>query len=122
MTKPPIDSSFTANVAELEVACGTGVVTRALAAALPDECSIVATDLNEAMVEHGQRVGIDRREMWRQADVMALPTVITTSSDDLSRPVSRSETYAVRVACDGTGLGGSERLLEARWPGESVRR
>ena len=34
----------------LETAAGTGVVTRALASALPESVSIVATDLNEAMV------------------------------------------------------------------------
>jgi SAM-dependent methyltransferase len=57
----------------LEVACGTGVVGRALATALPQECSIVATDLNGAMIEHGQAVGTSRPVTWRQADVMALP-------------------------------------------------
>ena len=57
----------------LEVACGTGVVTRALAEVLPEECAIVATDLNDAMVAHGQQVGTTRPVTWRQADVMALP-------------------------------------------------
>jgi len=103
MTKPASDTSFTAEVAQfyesalvplifrpyandlaerakrlapssvLEVACGTGVVTRALATALPAECSIVATDLNDAMVAHGQLVGTSQPVTWRQADVMALP-------------------------------------------------
>ena len=41
----------------LEIAAGTGVVTRALASALPENVSIVATDLNEAMLEHAQSVG-----------------------------------------------------------------
>jgi ubiquinone/menaquinone biosynthesis C-methylase UbiE len=59
--------------AVLEVACGTGVVTRALAAALPAECEIVATDLNDAMVSHAESVGTARTVVWRQADVMALP-------------------------------------------------
>jgi ubiquinone/menaquinone biosynthesis C-methylase UbiE len=57
----------------LEVACGTGVVTRALASSLPAACAITATDLNEAMVTHGERVGTVRPVTWRQADVMALP-------------------------------------------------
>ncbi len=57
----------------LEVACGTGVVTRALAASLPTACAITATDLNEAMVAHAQRVGTIRPVTWRRADVMALP-------------------------------------------------
>jgi len=103
MPKPAVDTSFTTDVAEfyesalvplifrpyardlaertealspssvLEVACGTGVVTRALATGLPGDCSIVATDLNDAMVEHGQKVGTSRPVTWRQADVMALP-------------------------------------------------
>ena len=35
----------------LEVAAGTGVVTRALRAALPSDVRIVATDLNEGMLK-----------------------------------------------------------------------
>jgi ubiquinone/menaquinone biosynthesis C-methylase UbiE len=57
----------------LEVACGTGVVTRALAKSLPAACAIAATDLNSAMVAHAERVGTIRPVTWRQADVMALP-------------------------------------------------
>ena len=33
----------------LEIAAGTGVATRSLAAVLPDNVSIVATDLNQPM-------------------------------------------------------------------------
>lgn len=57
----------------LEVACGTGVVTRALAASLPATCAITATDVSPAMVAHAERVGTSRPVAWRQADVMALP-------------------------------------------------
>jgi ubiquinone/menaquinone biosynthesis C-methylase UbiE len=57
----------------LEVACGTGVVTRALATTLPNWSEIFATDLNNAMVAHAQLVGTARTVSWRQADVMALP-------------------------------------------------
>lgn len=35
----------------LKVAAGTGVVTRALATALPEAVAIVATDLNPAMLD-----------------------------------------------------------------------
>jgi len=103
MTRPASDASFTTDVAEfyestlvplifrpyahdlaertrslapssvLEIACGTGVVTRELARVLPERCTIVATDLNDAMVEHGEQVGTTRPVIWRQADVMALP-------------------------------------------------
>ncbi len=103
MNKPTVDSSFTTDVARfyesslvplifepyaadlagraqaveptsvLEVACGTGVVTRALASALLPSCTIEATDLNDAMVTHAEMVGASRQVTWRQADVMSLP-------------------------------------------------
>ena len=57
----------------LEIAAGTGVVTRALASALPDTVSIVATDLNQAMLDHAAAVGTTRAVEWRQADAMQLP-------------------------------------------------
>lgn len=57
----------------LEIAAGTGVVTRALASSLPDNVSIVATDLNQAMLDHGAAVGTKRAVEWRQADAMQLP-------------------------------------------------
>lgn len=57
----------------LEVACGTGVVTRELAKLLPQTCSILATDLNSAMVEHAQEIGTVRPVGWQAADVMDLP-------------------------------------------------
>ena len=56
----------------LEVAAGTGVVTRALAA-LPGIGSIVATDLNPAMLDQAKAVGTRRPVEWRQADAMQLP-------------------------------------------------
>jgi SAM-dependent methyltransferase len=57
----------------LEVAAGTGVVTRAMASALPDTVAIVATDLNAAMIDHAAAVGTQRAVDWRQADAMRLP-------------------------------------------------
>lgn len=57
----------------LEVACGTGVVTRALAKTLPADAEITATDLNGAMVAHAQSLGAHREVTWREADVMSLP-------------------------------------------------
>lgn len=56
----------------LEIAAGTGAVTRALANALP-EADIVATDLNPAMLEQAQAIGTARPVEWRQADALALP-------------------------------------------------
>jgi len=58
----------------LEVAAGTGRVTRQLLKVLPQDGTIVATDLNEPMIEHAKtRVPPDPRLTWRQADAMALP-------------------------------------------------
>jgi SAM-dependent methyltransferase len=56
----------------LEIAAGTGVVTRALAT-LPGERSLVATDLNQAMLDQAAAVGTARPVRWQQADAMALP-------------------------------------------------
>ena len=57
----------------LEVAAGTGVVTRALAGTLPEDAAIVATDLNQAMLDQAGEVGTRRPVEWRQADAMQLP-------------------------------------------------
>lgn len=57
----------------LEVAAGTGVVTRALAKTLPQSVRIVATDLNGAMIDRARTVGTAREVEWREADAMALP-------------------------------------------------
>jgi SAM-dependent methyltransferase len=57
----------------LETAAGTGVVTRAMASALPETVSITATDLNPAMLDRAAAVGTARHVDWRQADAMQLP-------------------------------------------------
>ena len=57
----------------LEVAAGTGVVTRALASALAAPTTIVATDLNQAMLDHAAEIGAAGHVQWRQADAMQLP-------------------------------------------------
>jgi SAM-dependent methyltransferase len=57
----------------LEIAAGTGVVTRRMAAVLPESVSIVATDLNQPMVELASTIGTSRPVEWRQADAMQLP-------------------------------------------------
>lgn len=45
----------------LEVAAGTGVVTRALANATDAGTSITATDLSQPMIDQAQAVGTSRR-------------------------------------------------------------
>ena len=57
----------------LEIAAGTGVVTRALASTLPHGVAIVATDLNQAMLDQASAAGTARPVEWRQADAMMLP-------------------------------------------------
>lgn len=57
----------------LEIAAGTGVVTRRLAAMLPASVSIVATDLNQPMLDLASTIGTTRPVAWRQADAMHLP-------------------------------------------------
>ena len=57
----------------LEVAAGTGVVTRALASTLPATVDIVATDLNAPMLDLARSLGTSRPVTWQVADAMALP-------------------------------------------------
>ena len=57
----------------LEVAAGTGVVTRALARRLPASAEIIATDLNQAMLDQAAAMGMARPVRWQQADAMRLP-------------------------------------------------
>jgi ubiquinone/menaquinone biosynthesis C-methylase UbiE len=58
----------------LETAAGTGVLTRALASRLPAHARIVATDLNQPMLNHAAaRQPDESRITWRQADALALP-------------------------------------------------
>ncbi|HEY9064258.1 MAG TPA: methyltransferase domain-containing protein, partial [Burkholderiaceae bacterium] len=57
----------------LETAAGTGVVTRRLAQLLPASADIVATDLNQAMLDRAAAVGTQRPVRWQQADATRLP-------------------------------------------------
>ena len=57
----------------LEIAAGTGVVTRQLAEMLPPGVSIVATDLNQTMLDQAAAEGTSRPVEWRQADALHLP-------------------------------------------------
>jgi len=103
MDKPPTDSVFTGSIPALyetllvplifepfaidiverlaarpparilEVAAGTGVVTRRMASVLPESTAIVATDLNQPMLDRAIAVGTARAVQWRQADALQLP-------------------------------------------------
>lgn len=60
--------------AVLEIAAGTGVVTRALAPKLSPDASYIVTDLNQPMLDYAaSRQAPGSRIQWRQADAMALP-------------------------------------------------
>ena len=60
--------------AVLEIAAGSGVVTRALAPALAADARYVVTDLNQSMLDYAAtRQNADSRITWRQADAQALP-------------------------------------------------
>src|SRR4051812_26196939 len=57
-----------------ETAAGTGALTRAMLATLPAHARIVATDLNQPMLDHAAATGQSSgRVTWRQADALALP-------------------------------------------------
>lgn len=58
----------------LEVACGTGIATAALSHALSPDTEIVATDLNDAMLDYArQKRGDLPGVTFRQADAQSLP-------------------------------------------------
>jgi ubiquinone/menaquinone biosynthesis C-methylase UbiE len=57
----------------LETAAGTGIVTRALERSLSPRGSIVATDLNQPMLDHAAERLPSSRVSWQKADAQALP-------------------------------------------------
>jgi ubiquinone/menaquinone biosynthesis C-methylase UbiE len=58
----------------LEVAAGTGALTREIVARLPVQVRIVATDLNQPMLGHAAARQSHRDNVtWQQADALALP-------------------------------------------------
>jgi ubiquinone/menaquinone biosynthesis C-methylase UbiE len=57
----------------LETAAGTGVLTRALGKQLPASTHIVATDLNQPMLDQAARRQHAGAVEWKQADALALP-------------------------------------------------
>jgi ubiquinone/menaquinone biosynthesis C-methylase UbiE len=57
----------------LETAAGTGIVTRALLRSLSGGAGIVATDLNQPMLDHAAKQVSSSRVSWQQADAQALP-------------------------------------------------
>ena len=58
----------------LEIACGTGLVTRRLRKRLDQSCRLVATDISKAMIDYARQSLADvERIEWREADATSLP-------------------------------------------------
>jgi SAM-dependent methyltransferase len=57
----------------LELAAGTGAVTRRLALELPATVEMVASDLNQPMIDRASAVGTKRPITYAQADAQQLP-------------------------------------------------
>ena len=66
--------SVSENASVLELACGTGIVTRRLRDRLGPAASLVATDLNDAMLSYAARKFRPEEAVeWKQADASDLP-------------------------------------------------
>jgi ubiquinone/menaquinone biosynthesis C-methylase UbiE len=62
------------NASVLELACGTGILTRVLRTRLPATVELVATDLNEPMFRHAaEKFAETEAVQWLQADACSLP-------------------------------------------------
>ena len=58
----------------LELACGTGILTRVLRSRLPASVNLIATDLNEPMFRHAAGKFVENEAVqWQQADACSLP-------------------------------------------------
>jgi len=58
----------------LELACGTGILTRVLRTHLPSKVKLIATDLNEPMFRQAAaKFGNNERVRWLEADACDLP-------------------------------------------------
>ena len=90
----------------LELAAGTGALTRELISALPD-AHVIATDLSPAMVDLGAANAPGAE--WRQADAMALPfgdgefDLVTCAFGVMFLPDKRAGFAEARRVLDGDG-------------------
>ena len=67
----------------LEIAAGTGVVTRAMVSVLADRTAIVATDLNQAMLDQAIATGTSRPCRSRRREDRAIRS---RASEDAGSP------------------------------------
>jgi len=66
--------TVTADASVLELACGTGIVTRRLLDRLGPGAKLLATDLNDAMLDYARaKFGAGDAVEWKQADATDLP-------------------------------------------------
>ncbi len=66
--------NVSADASVLELACGTGIVTRRLRDRLGSEVRLIATDLNDAMLSYAARKFKPEDAIeWKQADAADLP-------------------------------------------------
>jgi SAM-dependent methyltransferase len=89
----------------LELACGTGRVTRRLRESLPASAELVATDLNEPMLDYARTVVTDQGITWRPADAQDLPF------DDGSFDVVVCQFGLMFLPDKARGLGEARRVL-----------
>ena len=95
----------------LETAAGTGVLTRQFASQLPAQARIVATDLNQPMLDLAAAKQSDAgRVEWRQADALALPFA-DQSFDAVACQIRRDV-----LSRQGPGLPGGAPRAQDRWP------
>ena len=93
----------------LEIAAGTGIVSRAMAARLPNS-SILATDLNQPMLDHAARKPGLERVRFQQADALGrVPGQLGGSSRGTSGFEPRIGKDIVRQG----GLRGERLVIEA---------
>jgi ubiquinone/menaquinone biosynthesis C-methylase UbiE len=65
----------------LEMAAGTGVLTREIASRIPAHARVGATDLNQPMLDHAAaKQPPDSRIIWQQADGLALSLSRTSAA------------------------------------------
>lgn len=57
----------------LETAAGSGIVTRALLRSLPASVSVIATDLNQPMLDHAAARTPSGNVSWQKVDAQSLP-------------------------------------------------
>lgn len=57
----------------METAAGSGIVTRALLRSMPASVAVVATDLNQPMLDHAAAQTSFNNVSWQKVDAQALP-------------------------------------------------